>query len=259
MDRIPICVCAHDPVSHAGVVSQLRPRPEVEIVDRDDDRTRVAIVAADAVDAETLTLLQQPAARRVSGRPGGHSRGRRRAGRRCGGGRRRSRPPGRGDTRAAGACGRGCGARRGNGSPDLLGRLLAQVGRVQQQFLAPRGLNLTGLSTREADILRLLADGLDTNEIAVSLSCSERTVKNVLHDVTNPPDFRGGARYPRPDGSTGPVQRCEPAPGTIMTMWCVDTIIRDRIGQVVVVPQAPRARPAGVPFVLPNACDGRRS
>jgi Response regulator containing a CheY-like receiver domain and an HTH DNA-binding domain len=68
--------------------------------------------------------------------------------------------------------------------PDLLGRLLAQVSRVQQ-FLQPRGLQLSGLSTREADILRLIADGLDTNEIAASLSYSERTVKNVLHDVTS--------------------------------------------------------------------------
>jgi DNA-binding NarL/FixJ family response regulator len=56
---------------------------------------------------------------------------------------------------------------------------------VQRQFLAPRGMSFTGLSAREADILRLVADGLDTNEIATSLSYSERTVKNVLHDVTS--------------------------------------------------------------------------
>ncbi len=63
--------------------------------------------------------------------------------------------------------------------------MLGQVGRVQRQFLAPRGLNLTGLSSREADILRLVADGMDTAEIATTLSYSERTVKNVLHDVTS--------------------------------------------------------------------------
>jgi DNA-binding NarL/FixJ family response regulator len=76
---------------------------------------------------------------------------------------------------------------RGDGTvpPDLLGRLLAQVGRVQRQVLSPRGFALTGLSRREADILRLIADGLDTAEIATTLAYSERTVKNVLHDVTS--------------------------------------------------------------------------
>jgi len=80
-----------------------------------------------------------------------------------------------------------CAVVRGEGAvpPDLLGRLLVQVGRVQRQVLGPRGMSFTGLSSREADILRLVADGLDTGEIATSLSYSERTVKNVLHDVTS--------------------------------------------------------------------------
>jgi DNA-binding NarL/FixJ family response regulator len=34
------------------------------------------------------------------------------------------------------------------------------------------------------EVLRLLADGLDTSEIAHKLAYSERTVKNVVHDVT---------------------------------------------------------------------------
>jgi DNA-binding NarL/FixJ family response regulator len=185
MDRVPICVCAHDPVSHAGVISQLRQRPEMEIVEREDGRVRVAVVAADAVDEDTLTLL----------------RGLQRAG--CptvlivtavddsglaaaveagvvGLVRRVDATPER-LARAVSAVARG----EGTVPPDLLGRLLTQVGRVQRQFLAPRGLTITGLSRREADILRLVADGLDTNEIAASLSYSERTVKNVLHDVTS--------------------------------------------------------------------------
>jgi DNA-binding NarL/FixJ family response regulator len=77
-------------------------------------------------------------------------------------------------------------AASGDGSvpPDLLGRLLRQVGRLQRQVLAPRGLNFTGLTEREIDVLRLVADGLDTGEIAQRLSYSERTIKNVIHDVT---------------------------------------------------------------------------
>jgi DNA-binding CsgD family transcriptional regulator len=58
------------------------------------------------------------------------------------------------------------------------------VGRLQRQLLSPRGLSLTGMSAREVEILRLVAEGLDTGEIAVKLSYSERTVKNALHDVT---------------------------------------------------------------------------
>ncbi|BCB88726.1 helix-turn-helix transcriptional regulator [Phytohabitans suffuscus] len=67
---------------------------------------------------------------------------------------------------------------------DVLARLLKQISRLQQTVLAPRGIEVTGLSTREKEILRLVAEGLDTREIAGRLSYSERTVKNVLHDVT---------------------------------------------------------------------------
>ncbi|MER7577519.1 response regulator transcription factor [Streptomyces sp. NPDC126514] len=69
--------------------------------------------------------------------------------------------------------------------PDLLGRLLQQVGRLQRQVLTPMDLHLNGLSDREARILRLVADGYDTREIATQLCYSERTVKNVLHDITS--------------------------------------------------------------------------
>jgi DNA-binding NarL/FixJ family response regulator len=77
-------------------------------------------------------------------------------------------------------------AANGDGSvpPDLLGRLLSQVSRLQRQVLAPRGLSLNGFTEREIDVLRLLADGWDTAEIAGKLSYSERTVKNVIHDIT---------------------------------------------------------------------------
>ena len=40
-----------------------------------------------------------------------------------------------------------------------------------------------GCRLRERDVLRLLADGHDTREIATDLCYSERTVKNVVHDV----------------------------------------------------------------------------
>ncbi|WP_409492279.1 response regulator transcription factor [Amycolatopsis sp. cmx-11-12] len=42
----------------------------------------------------------------------------------------------------------------------------------------------TNLSAREIDVLRLMADGLDTNQIAAELSYSERTVKNIIYAMT---------------------------------------------------------------------------
>jgi DNA-binding NarL/FixJ family response regulator len=35
------------------------------------------------------------------------------------------------------------------------------------------------------DVLRLVADGWDTNDIAEKLCCSVRTVKNVVYTLTN--------------------------------------------------------------------------
>jgi DNA-binding NarL/FixJ family response regulator len=183
MDRVPISVCAHDPVSHAGVVSQFRGRPEVEIVDR--AAARAVVVAADAVDDATLRLLREhqcdghPIVLVVTTVDDAGLAAAVEAGV-AGLVRRAEATP----ERLVHAV---CAVVRGEGAvpPDLLGRLLMQVGRVQRQFLAPRGMNFTGLSSREAQILRLVADGMDTNEIARSLSYSERTVKNVLHDVTS--------------------------------------------------------------------------
>jgi len=69
--------------------------------------------------------------------------------------------------------------------PDLIGKLLDQVGSIQRDVLTPRGLGVHGLTHREADVLRLVADGLDSAEVARELYCSERTVKTIIHDVTN--------------------------------------------------------------------------
>jgi DNA-binding NarL/FixJ family response regulator len=78
-------------------------------------------------------------------------------------------------------------AAQGDGTlaPDLLGRLLDQMSRLQRQVLAPRGIGPAGLSDREVDVLRLLADGYDTGDIARTLAYSERTIKNTIHDVTS--------------------------------------------------------------------------
>lgn len=185
MERIATRVHAHDPVSLAGVASQLRPRPEVVLRDPGDEDVTVTVVVADKVDDETLQTLRgmQCEHRNVvlvvteiddPGLAAAVEAG-------IVGLVRRSEATPERLARAV------CGAARGEGTvpPDLLGRLLVQVGKVQRQLLSPRGMTLTGLSRREIDILRLVADGLDTMEIASTLAYSERTVKNSLHDVTS--------------------------------------------------------------------------
>lgn len=76
-------------------------------------------------------------------------------------------------------------AGRGGHMPDgLVEELLKHIDRVQQEILTPAGGH-AGLSRREVDVLRLMADGLSTSEIADQMSYSERTVKNVIHDITH--------------------------------------------------------------------------
>ncbi|WP_425394688.1 response regulator transcription factor [Actinoplanes rectilineatus] len=69
--------------------------------------------------------------------------------------------------------------------PNLVGELLKHVERLQRDVLTPNGLNASGLTSREIDVLRLMADGLDTNEIADELCYSERTVKNVIYGLNH--------------------------------------------------------------------------
>ncbi len=173
-----------DPISQAGVVSQLRSRPEVRVVDTPGEAA-VAVVVADHVDDATTRVLRRI---RKDGRP--------RlvlvateiddaalvAAAEAGGGGLLRRCDASSDllVRTIGKVDTGA----GEVPSDLLGRLLEQVGRLQRQVLAPRGLTFSGLTPRETQVLRLVADGHDTSEIALALCYSERTVKNVLHDLT---------------------------------------------------------------------------
>lgn len=70
--------------------------------------------------------------------------------------------------------------------PDLIAKLLSRVaaGRRGGSFVldAPPP---NRLHEREVEVLRLLADGLDTGEIATRLCYSERTIKGIVHDLTS--------------------------------------------------------------------------
>jgi len=183
---IPTYVHGVDPISLAGVRSQLRARPEVRLVEEMAlDDAAVAVVIAEELDEETGRVIR---ALSRQGRP------------RvvliattideCGlvtaaeigvkGVVRRSEATADVLTRAIQKVAAG----DGEIPSDLLGRLMEQVGRLQRHVLTPRGLTLAGLSPRETEVLRLVAEGLDTAEIADQMAYSERTVKNVLHDLT---------------------------------------------------------------------------
>ena len=185
--RVPVYLCALDPISEVGVAAALRPRPEVLLVEEPDvDTGTVAVVVADTVDEQTLGLMRRVqglGCRRIvlvatsvddTGLLIAIEVGVCALVRRC-----EATPERLAHVAVRAASG------EGTVPPDMLGKLLDQVARLQRHVLAPRGISITGLSTREATVLGLVADGLDTREIATKLSYSERTVKNVLHDVTN--------------------------------------------------------------------------
>jgi len=197
--RIAVWVKALDPLSQFGLVHALRQRPEIALINESDlaalrdhptDRhtapPTVALIAVDALDAAAVQVLRsatQRGCRRtvligsaiddealMTAVELGVSGVLRRT-----------------DATADRIVHLVQSAATGDGSlpPELLGRLLGQASRTQRHVLAPRGLSHTGLSDRETQVLRLVADGKDTQEIARELSYSERTVKNVLHDVTS--------------------------------------------------------------------------
>jgi DNA-binding NarL/FixJ family response regulator len=186
-NRVRVFVFGDDPISQAGVATQLRGRPEVLVVDGTDiDSAAVAIVIVDAVDdacGRTVRAVQRNGCPRVvlvvavlddAGLMGAVELGAQAVLRR-----REATPERLTDAVLAAAQGDGTLA------PDLLGRLLDQMSRLQRQVLAPRGIGPAGLSDRELDVLRLLADGYDTGDIARTLAYSERTIKNIIHDVTS--------------------------------------------------------------------------
>ncbi|WP_346071152.1 response regulator transcription factor [Streptomyces cheonanensis] len=168
------------------MASQLRTRPEVRIIDRAPaaDAADVVVVVVDVVDDGALRLLRQA---QRTGTPRGVlvvtqiDEQQLVSAAECGfvGVVRRTEATPERLITVIGAVAKG----EGYVPADLLGGLLTQVGRVQGQVLAPRGLNFTGLAAREIEVLRLVAEGYDTADIAVRLAYSERTIKNVLHAV----------------------------------------------------------------------------
>lgn len=185
-EQVSVRVVARDAIIRDGLAGQLRAHPGISVAEDADDHATVTVVVADEVDEWVLRALrqarQQSAAKVVL-------------------------VAARLDEKSvleAVEAGVGSVLWRGRASietildavrataegqgvlpPDLIGRILDQVGAIQRDVLTPRGIGLNGLSHREANVLRLVADGFDSSEVAKQLYCSERTVKATIHDVTN--------------------------------------------------------------------------
>jgi len=185
-ERIRLFLYADDPISQAGMSAQLRGRPELELVPETAvDEAAVAVISTDRVDEATIRVVravQRNGCPRVVLVATELAESDVAAAVEAGvvGLLRRSSAT----TEQLLAAIRGAAAGDGILPPDLLGRLLRQVQLVQAQVLGPRGLTFSGLTERELDVLRLVSQGYDTREIAGELCYSERTVKNVISDVT---------------------------------------------------------------------------
>jgi DNA-binding NarL/FixJ family response regulator len=183
--RVSVYIYAHDPITRSGLEAQLRGRPEFDLMESVSGvPPKVAVLAIDTADEDALQVMRGLRAQGcehmvlvVNSLSDD-------------------------DLMAAVEAGAGSIVWRSHASaswlaqtvinaaggeaalpPEVLSRLLRQVTRLRRHVLQPRGLTFTGLSGREKDILKLAADGFDTDEIARELCYSKRTVTSALHDV----------------------------------------------------------------------------
>ena len=180
-DELVIRVVAADAIVRDGIVAQLRSYPSVTVAEEPDDVETVTVVVTDDVDEATLQRIRAAKVNApskvvlIAARLDETS------------------------VLAAVEAGVGSVLWRGRTSigaivdaaratveghgvvpPDLIGKLLDHLDTGRRQRRSP-----TSLSGRELNVLRLLADGLDSAEVGRQLYYSERTVKSIIHDVTN--------------------------------------------------------------------------
>jgi DNA-binding NarL/FixJ family response regulator len=181
---VPIRVKTLDPISEIGVLAQLRHRTEVVIAGPEAMPT-VVLAIVDSTDEDALRWLK--ALHADGGLPIVLIIG-------------RVDPSALVCLVESGVCGvlsrmdatadrlvralQMAAAGHGDLPPELVRHLLDHVGQLNRNLLAPRGLSFAGLTGRERDVLQLVADGLSTREVASRLAYSERTIKNVIQDLT---------------------------------------------------------------------------
>jgi DNA-binding NarL/FixJ family response regulator len=183
-DDVSVQVYADDPISREGVRGQLKLRSDIRVLPDDGSTPMVRIIAVDRLDersARTVRRFRAQGAERIllvageiddAGLMAAVAAG-------VGGVVWRHQATAEALARATQTVAQG----EATLPPDIAARLLTAVGRLQQHVLVPNGLTASGLNDREIEVLRLVADGCDTAEIATRLSYSERTIKGILHDI----------------------------------------------------------------------------
>ncbi|MFF3645715.1 response regulator transcription factor [Streptomyces sp. NPDC002564] len=180
--RVRVAVSAPDPISREGVRSQLRRHPEVELCEGPGSAD-VALLIEDTLDEAAFTRLRR--AVRSEGARGVLVAGTVREHElldviECG----VRAVVWRREATAQRLVQAVVTAAKGDGDlpADLLGQLIGQVRRLHRGDEQPNVLS--SFTKRELDVVRLVAEGFDTSEIATKLSYSERTVKNVMYGLT---------------------------------------------------------------------------
>lgn len=186
MEQVGVALHAPDPLTRAGLASYLRPHPEITVLpDADRDRAGVLVVAVDRLTTDVIAMLRQLASevgapvalittdfdeqelltaiecRVVAILP---------------------RPMVTAERLARSILAAAFGG--GVMPPHLVGELLRHIEQLRREAVTSSGATGSVLTPREVDVLRLMANGLDTNEIADELCYSERTIKNVIYGVT---------------------------------------------------------------------------
>lgn len=191
LTRIPTSVVTNDPVVRAGVLSALKPRPEILTLEVDAltvdyaDRPHVTVVAGEVVDETLLKLVRSHARaenRRVVVLTTHLDTNSVFVGLEAGAGAFIRRQQATADelVRVIIAAAKG----EGSLPMEMLPDVLQTLGRMQRQVLVPRGLSFAPLTDREVAVLRLLSEGMPVAEISRELAYSERTIKSIVHDIT---------------------------------------------------------------------------
>lgn len=192
MTTVKVAVQAADPLSLAGLVSYLRESPDIEVLPGGpSDAAEVVVAGVEQVDPNTINSLRRAIAL--------------------------SRTP------VVAVCGHADDAfslyanvarlvvlPAADASDGRLVKVVLAVARDQSvgEFTAPEhpehaaatgpakraqpsaGQSTSPFTEREIDVLRLLADGHGTAEVASNLGYSQRTVKNVIYNLTRRLDLK---------------------------------------------------------------------
>jgi DNA-binding NarL/FixJ family response regulator len=169
----------------APLLAQLRSRAEIRVVDREDPRSTVALVVADAADetlirairrlhhdrglAVVLIIAQLEPRALLSVVESGVCT---------------AVPRADATTERVVRAVQAAARRHGERTPRVLARPRPLGARGSVAAHGARPFTVAGISRRERAVLELVADGRSTREIAITLSYSERTIKNILQELT---------------------------------------------------------------------------